>query len=238
MSGNALIQNGYYESQIGREGSIRNSLEGLNKQLESARGSIGPTKEGKLEEAADRARQLSEGLESMQQRLSQAQREGGRGQNQPGQSQSTQGQPARGMMQPNARDGRPSSDADGPGVPAGIAMQGNERERQLNRELQQRLADAQELRPLLDRNSTQMQNLDRVIESLRRAGDFVKDSNPEQVARLKSAIDYMRKVEFDLARDLERLNQNEKYFFAEDNEVPGNYQKLVEEYYKSIAKSK
>jgi len=265
MSGNALIQNGYYESQIGREGSIRNSLEGLSKQLESARGSIGQTKEGKLEEAANRARQLSEGLESMQQRLSQAQRgpgdrsgrqpgQQGRGQNQQGQSQSTQGQPggqmqngqtARGMAQPNTRDGRPSSDADArnlsgdpSGVPAGIGIQRNEQERQLNRELQQRLADAQELRPLLDRNSTQLQNLDRVIESLRRAGDFVKDSNPEQVARLKSAIDYMRIVEFDLARDLERLNQTEKYFFAEDNEVPGNYQKLVEEYYKSIAKSK
>ena len=155
------------------------------------------------------------------------------------------GQTARGMAQPNTRDGRPSSDADArnlsgdpSGVPAGIGIQRNEQERQLNRELQQRLADAQELRPLLDRNSTQLQNLDRVIESLRRAGDFVKDSNPEQVARLKSAIDYMRIVEFDLARDLERLNQTEKYFFAEDNEVPGNYQKLVEEYYKSIAKSK
>ena len=74
LSGNALIQNGYYESQMGREGFIRNSLEGLNKQLESTRGSIGQTKEEKLEEAANRARQLSEGLESVQQRLSQAQR--------------------------------------------------------------------------------------------------------------------------------------------------------------------
>ena len=93
------------------------------------------------------------------------------------------------------------------------------------------------MRPLLDRNSTQMQNLEKVIESLRKAGDYM-NADPEQVARLKNAIDYMRKVEFDLARDLDRLNQNEKYFFAEENEAPGSYRKLVEEYYKSIAKSK
>jgi hypothetical protein len=48
----------------------------------------------------------------------------------------------------------------------------------------------------------------------------------------------MRKVEFDLARELDRLNQQDKYFFAEDNEAPGNFQKLVEEYFKAIAKSK
>ena len=108
----------------------------------------------------------------------------------------------------------------------------------MNRDLQQRLADAQELRPLLDRNSTQMQNLEKVIESLRKAGDYTNDASPEQIGRLKSAIDYMRRVELDLARDLDRLNQKDKYFFAEDNEAPGNYQKLVEEYYKSLAKSK
>ena len=84
----------------------------------------------------------------------------------------------------------------------------------------------------------QMENLEKVIESLRRAGDYTNDIHPEQIARLKSAIEYMRKVEFDLARDLDRLNQKDKYFFAEDNEAPGSYQKLVEEYYKSLARSK
>ena len=124
------------------------------------------------------------------------------------------------------------------GPPAGVGVHRDEDERQLNREFEQRLTDARDLRRLLDRNSAQMENLDKVIESLRRAGDYVNFSNPEQIARLKSAIDQMRKVEFDLAREMERLNQSEKYFFAEDNEAPGDYRKLVEEYYKSIAKSK
>jgi hypothetical protein len=93
------------------------------------------------------------------------------------------------------------------------------------------------MRPLLDRSSTQIQNLDRVIESLRKAGDYM-NSNPEQIDRLRSAIDNMRKIEFDLARELERLNRTDKYLYAEDNQAPGSYQKLVEEYYRSIAKSK
>jgi hypothetical protein len=94
--------------------------------------------------------------------------------------------------------------------------------------------DAQELRRFLDRNSTEMENLDKVIESLRRA----ERDNPEQIARLRAAIDSMRKVELDLARDLDSLNQRDKYNLAEENEAPSMYRKLVDEYYRSIAKSK
>ena len=110
--------------------------------------------------------------------------------------------------------------------------------RQLRRELDQRLTDAQELRRMLDRNSTEMENLDNVIESLRRAGDYQDYRNPDQIAKLKQAIDYMRGVEFGLARNLDRLNQKEGYLLSEDNEAPAAYQKLVEEYYKAIARSK
>jgi hypothetical protein len=246
MSGSAMIQNGYYETLKPREDYIRNGLEALNRQLESARRSIGQTQAGKLEEAASRARQLSEGLESMQQRMGQAQTQPQRqGQNRAGQSQSAEGQgerqpqggqSARGATGQNPQVGTSGSNPDAAGAPAGIGARRNEEERQSNSELRQRLADAQQLRPLLDRNSTQMQNLDKVIDSLRRAGDYTNDGSPEQMARLKSALDYMQKVEFDLARDLERLNQRDQYFFAEDNEAPSDYQKLVEEYYKSIAK--
>jgi hypothetical protein len=254
-SGNTLIQNGYYESQQQREDFIRDGLTEVNQQLEAAQSNMGQTKQGKIEEAANRARQLSEGLESMQQRMLGAQRGGqqgqqrgqDQGQNQTGrQTQDARGaRESRGQNPQDPRGGMPDSDAvvRGPsgntfGPPAGIGAHRDEDERQLNRELEQRLTDARDLRRLLDRNSTQMENLDKVIESLRRAGDYKDYRNPEQIARLKAAIDHMRKVELDLARDLDRLNQGDKYFFAEDNEAPSSYQKLVEEYYKSLAKSK
>ena len=278
VSGSAMIQNGYYENQKQREDFIRGELESLNRRLESARSSMGQSREEKVEEAANRARQLSEGLESMQQRMARAQsgqqgrsgrqpgdqgRQQGRQGQQPGEGQSGKETPqsarsnqpgglpqnaqqARGANEPNPQaGGRPGSEVDlrdrlsgDTSSPGGISPHRDEDQRQLIREWQQRLTDAEELRQWLDRNSTEMRNLEKVIESLRRAGDYMNYSNPEQLARLKSAIEHMRKVEFDLARDLERLDRRDKYLSAEDNEAPSSYQKLVEEYYKSIAKSK
>jgi hypothetical protein len=120
------------------------------------------------------------------------------------------------------------------GAPIGARGFRNEDERQLSREIQQRLTDAESLRDLIDRNSTQTENLDRVIESVRRAG--VDYNNPERIAGLKGAIDLLHQVETDLSRQLDQLTQKDKYFFGEDNEAPDSYQKLVDEYYKAIAK--
>ncbi len=129
-----------------------------------------------------------------------------------------------------------SGDASGP--PAGIGNHRDEDIRQLSREMQQRLIDAQELGRMLDRNSTDMRNLDRVIESLRRLGDGRKYEDPEMVARLKSAIDMLHQVELSLNRELSQLTGKDKYFYAEDNEAPSSYKKLVEEYYKALARAK
>ena len=158
-------------------------------------------------------------------------------------SRGTPGSSGRNRAIPEGGAPGPDSDArglsgDATGLPAGIGAHRDEAERQWSRELQQRLADAFELRRLLDRNSTQMENLEKVIESLRRAGDYKDYSNPQQIESLRAAIDFMRKLESDLARDLDRLNRDEKYFFSGDNEAPAGYRKLVEEYYKSIAKGK
>jgi hypothetical protein len=274
-SGNALIQNGFYESQQQREDFIREGLETVNDQLQAAQNSLGESEDERIEEAANRARQLSEGLESMQRRMLQSQR--GRDnssnsrQNQPGQQgqqpqpgqgqgqaqggeqnqsgpqvQSNRGMRASGQQSPrDPQSGIPNADTDltdlsmdALGPPTGIGFYRDDEARQLNRELEQRLEDARNLQGLMNRNSTQMQNLEKVIESLRRTRNYPDYGNEEQIELLKAAIDYMRKVEFDLARDLERLRQIDEYFIAGDNEAPERYQKLVEEYYKSIAKSK
>ena len=41
-----------------------------------------------------------------------------------------------------------------------------------------------------------------------------------------------------LSGDLARVAQQDRYFYAEDAEVPSAYKKLVEEYYKALAKGK
>ena len=161
----------------------------------------------------------------------------------PGQAQNAQG--GRGQNPRELPGGAPSPQTDvrgltanASGPPGGGGRLNEEALRQLRSEFGQRLADAQELRSLLDRNSNQMSNMEKAIESLRRAGAYGNYNDPEQIARLKSAIDYTRKTESDLNRDLNRLNQNEKYFLTEDNEAPANYKKLVEEYYRSLAKGR
>ena len=122
--------------------------------------------------------------------------------------------------------------------PVGVGPYSDEDMRQLRREFQQRMGDASELRRLMDRNSTSLQNLDQVIEALRRLDNSRNFNDPEEIARLKGAIDTLRGVEADLARDLSRLTQKDKYFYSDDNQAPSSYKKLVDEYYKALAKGK
>jgi hypothetical protein len=122
--------------------------------------------------------------------------------------------------------------------PIGVGRYADEDMRQLSREAQERLLDAQELRRLLDRNSSQMKNLEDVIERLRSLDDARKYNDPEESVRLREAIDLLRQVEIDLSRDLARLIQKEKFLYADDDEAPSAYRKLVEEYYKALARGR
>jgi hypothetical protein len=300
QEGNRLVQNGFYESQQRREDFIQEGLEEVQRQLEAAKSSLGESEEGRIEEAANRARQLSEGLESMQRRMSTTQR--GRGNNSGSQQQAQRGsqqqegqqggqqaqrgsqqqegrqgsqQGQRGSQQQEGRQGGQQSsseqqaqnsrgmpaeqgrDAQNPqgantnpdvdvrelsdnalGPPTGIGQYRDNQATQLNRELAQRLTDARNLRGLINRNPTQMQNLDRVIDELRKSRNFPDYGSAEQIALLKAAIDHLRQVEIDLGKDLARLRQIEEYFTAGNGEAPEAYRRLVEEYYKSIAETK
>jgi hypothetical protein len=122
--------------------------------------------------------------------------------------------------------------------PPGGGRSSDEELRQQQRELQQRALDAQDLRRLMDRNSTQARDLDQVYQMLQRLTSSRRYDNPEGIASLKRAVDLLHQIELDLSRDLARALQNDKYFYAEDNEVPASYKKLVEEYYKALAKGK
>jgi hypothetical protein len=275
QEGNRLIQNGLYEGQQRREELIHNGLEEVQRQLEAAKGSFGDSEEEKMEEAANRARQLSEGLESLQRRMSELQRargnrsnlrqqapqssqqnngQGSQQRNGQGSRQSPAGQQAqngRGMAAEPRRDGQaPQGDNTSPnadirelsdnasGPPIGTGQYGDNQARQLNRELEQRLADATALRRLMNRDPAQTQNLERVISALRRSRDYPDYGSAEQIALLKAAIENLHQAELSLARDMERLQQIEKYFIAGNDETPEDYRKLVEEYYKSIAETK
>jgi len=127
---------------------------------------------------------------------------------------------------------------DATGPPTGIGPHRDEDQRQLQRETEERLVDAEALRKWLDRNPTEQRNLERVIQALRAMDAAGGQPDPGQIAALKRAVELMRQVEQELALELDRLSNRERYLYAEDNEAPPAYRRLVEEYYKAIAREK
>ena len=122
------------------------------------------------------------------------------------------------------------------GPPTAAGSMGDQDMRQLGSEMRQRLSDAEDLAQLLERNSNSMQNLEQVIQNLRRAVSAQNYEDPELIAQLKASIDMLQRVESSLDRELSSLTEKDKYYYAEDGEAPSNYKKLVEEYYKAIAR--
>ncbi len=272
--GNLLIRNGFFENQQRREEYIRDGLEEVQRQLQAAQGSLGESEGDRIEEAAGRARQLAEGIESMQRRMREIQRgegnrsnsgertqqqgEGnrsslgertqqqGRGQGRMEDSSGRRAENGRGGIsgeRPDLQDFRQDPYADvqessdnASGRPGGAGQNVNNQVRQFYRELEERLGDARDLRRMMNRNPTLMENLGKVIDALMKSRSLASDDGV-QAALLKEALETMRDVESDLAAELQRLNRIEEYFLAGDDEAPESYRKLVEEYYRSIAES-
>jgi hypothetical protein len=258
LSGNAMLQRGAYDFLKGREDYVHAGLEELQKQLEAARDSLGQTRESKLDDAVNRTRQLADGLEALRRRMQAQPRGNGSPQNQGGEQQSRQadGQAQsqsgqRGGGQRGAADRRRGSEsAGGPpnpesnpenlgasGSPINAGAMGGEEYRQFRREAQERLSEAQDLRRLLDRNSPQMPNLDKVLD-LMRGLENSPQRQADLTARLKAAIDLLHTIDQGLSRELSQFLEKDKYLTSEDSGAPSAYKKLVEEYYKALAKGK
>ena len=108
-------------------------------------------------------------------------------------------------------------------------------DRQLESELRQRLAEAQELRRELGRDSELARDLDRAIEQLRRINPNVFN-DPAQLALLKSEIiDPLRQIELELARKLQAKLGNNGPGALSDGDAPDRYRKMIEDYYRRLS---
>ena len=107
--------------------------------------------------------------------------------------------------------------------------------RQLESEFRERLAEAQEIRQQLGRNSDIARDLDQVIEQLRRINPDAF-SNPAQLDMLKKdIIDPLRQLELALARKLQaKLGNNGSGAFS-DGDAPDRYRKMIEDYYRRLS---
>ena len=203
--------------------------------------------------ALDRARDLVQGLESLRERIEAQQggqasgRAGGQeqqgGQQQGGQQQGGQQQGGQQQGgQAGGRAGGQDTTAGGPmqgentagGRPGYVAPGGDAR--QWQRELRERRADAEALRSELERMQLDPAELDRVIAELKRLESSKVLADATGLSRLQAdVLERLKAFEFALRRRIE--GDAAKPLAGAGDQVPPRFRELVEEYYRSLARS-
>ena len=250
------------EYQNLNERLISGDIAELNRQLEEARsaaraGRTAADSGRRLADAMDRARDLVSGMESLDERMRQEREQrGGEGRQiasaQPGQQPSEGQQGARqpggqqpggqqpggqqpGGQQPGGQQPggqQPSNEARGGQTGGGGSPSG--RQGQFGREMRERLNDARELRRDLQGRGVDVADLDRAIARMQRMGS----SSDDQAARELRAqvIEGLRAFEFQLGRAMG--DRGERVLVERTGEVPPEYRKYVEEYYRSLGRTR
>jgi hypothetical protein len=125
---------------------------------------------------------------------------------------------------------------DGPNYQPGAFS--TEEIRQLRREFRERIRDAENLRRELARQNLEVPDLSEII---RRMEEFEKKQiflNPLGLERLEEEVlTDLKQFEYWLRRELEGIGENELYLAGSD-QVPAEYRQLVEEYFRSLSRSK
>lgn len=107
--------------------------------------------------------------------------------------------------------------------------------RQLQSEIRERIAEAEELRKALGGNKDLARELGKAIEQLRRFDPNVF-ADPTQLALLKSeVIDPLRQLELELARRLQAKLGNGGPGALGDGDAPDRYRKMIEDYYRRLS---
>ena len=224
----------------------------LNRELEQAQGAARSGRSANSErregEQMDRARDLVRGMESLDERLRQQRQEGEGQQGQEGR----QGQRGQQGQQGQGRDGQPGTPqagqrADGQGGGGPPGSQGMDRggaggmsNGQVAREMRERLNDARALRrELQQRGGVELGELDRAIsqmEGMARGTGSGADPRSEAALR-QQVIEGLRSFEFSLGRAF-GVQGTERVMVDRAGEVPPQYRKYVEEYYRSLGRAK
>ena len=238
------------EYQNLNERLITSDIAQLNRELEqaqnAARSGRASNAERRQEDQLDRARDLVRGMESLDERRQQGQQRSQQGQPAQGQEgqQGQQGQ--RGQQGQQGQEGQAGqrADAQGGGAPG---FQGADRggpggisNGQAARELRERLNDARALRrELQQRGDVELRELDRAIaqmEGLTSAMGSGDDPRAEAALR-QQVIEGLRSFEFSLGRAF-GVQGTERVLVDRAGEVPPQYRKYVEEYYRSLGRAK
>ena len=206
------------------EEQIAQDIDTLREKLGSARAAIGETKEQRLARTLDETRDLARSLESLEERTGEQAQAA-----QPGESGGAEGSEAA-EGAPRNGGGRVSEDtSDGfPGFSP-------EETRQFQREFGERRSTAERLRESLRGEGVAAEELEGIIQGLRRLENRQAYGDPRGLAELQAAIiRELKDFEYRLSRRLGEQGERELLLTGSD-EVPPGYRELVEEYYRALA---
>jgi len=216
---------------------VRN-LESLSERIRE-RGQQGQQEKRRGLKPGGQGEQSREGQEgqSSQGEVSDGQREGSEG------SESRQAGSQSGGSDPTGSQEEGGGEAFlGSGSPNGPNYQpgafSTEEIRQLRREFRERVKDAENLRRELARQNLDVPDLGEII---RRMEEFEKKQiflNPLGLEKLEEdVLADLKQFEYWLRRELEGIGEEQLYLAGSD-QVPADYRQLVEEYFRSLSRSK
>jgi hypothetical protein len=114
----------------------------------------------------------------------------------------------------------------------------NDVQRQLRAEARQRAGELQELQRQLREQGGTSESLESALAALRALQSAGPYNDPEEVERLLAKVARgLQDFEFDLRQALEE-SERQKLFLGAPGQVPVQYQKAVEEYYRALAKKR
>ena len=108
--------------------------------------------------------------------------------------------------------------------------------RQWSREYQQRGAEAQELRRLLNDEGFDVEDLDAIIQRMRELDDLRQYRDPEVIAGLQNfVLEELKRFEYRLRREIDE--DEDDLFLAGNEEMPDQFRDMVEQYFRSLSES-
>ena len=114
----------------------------------------------------------------------------------------------------------------------------NEMQRQLRAEAGQRALEVQELQRQLRQQGANPQSLESALDALRALQSAGPYNDPEEVQRLLAKVARgLQDFEYDLRQALEEA-EKQKLFLSAPGQVPVQYQKAVEDYYRALARKR
>ena len=235
-----------FEEQIGAD------IGAVEAKLREAAGAVAAPERDARAEALARARGIVRGVESMSQRLDQQRQQGQQGgeRGQQAGGQQGRGDQAGGQQGGQAGGGGRQGDPAGGGQRAGgqqmsgdagggrVDGGGNFDPRQFQRENRERRTEAETLRRELQALGVDAGDLDALINNMRALDSARVYTDFDEAARLQTQLaEGFRRFEFDLRRKLGAAGADQLLLGGADD-TPAAYKKLVEDYYRALAKDR